>query len=217
MRTKKIRGHNRRYKDIEKWRNENTSLDIADYLLNKRDCYYAKIRVHPWSGLSQTNSSIPEPKRKTKQKILASLLDIYDDWKIQLDEIGQPYYLKIWLFEPRFSQSQVVCAVEDRIEYYESNFFKPDKEKTLPKSNHRSLQNRLSALHWEYYLDEDYYDSSDVCEPEDYATIQEYQESKLWFAKLLQKPHRTFIFTKPIGDITESYLFNRGNLWIGGL
>ncbi len=216
MRTKKIRGHSRRHKQIDQWRLDNISLDISDYLLNRRDYYYAKIRVHPWSGLSQTNSSIPAPKRKTKQKILTGLLDIYDEWKIQLDGIGQLYYLKIWLFEPRFSQSQVVCAIGDRIASYENNFFKPDTGKTLRKSNYGSLHLRLSALHWEYYSDEDYYDNSDVGEPEDYATKQDYEETKIWFAKLLQKPHRTNTFTEPIGDITESYLFKRGNLWISG-
>ncbi|MBI3259829.1 MAG: hypothetical protein HYZ54_10200 [Ignavibacteriae bacterium] len=217
MRTKKIRGHFRRFKNIEKWRIEHISLDISDYVVNQYDCYYAKIRIHPWSGLSLTNSSIPEPKRKTKQKILAGLLDIYDAWKIQLDEIGQPYYLKIWLFEPRFSQSQVVCAVENRIAYYENNFFKPDSDKTLKKSDYGSLQSRLRTLKWEYYFDEDYYDNSDIGKPEDYATIQDFELAKIWFAKLLQRPHRTDTFTEPICDIIESYMFKRGSLWIGGL
>jgi len=52
MRQKKIRGHNRRHKQIDKWRLDNLSLDLTDYLVNQRDRYYAKIRVQPWSDLS---------------------------------------------------------------------------------------------------------------------------------------------------------------------
>ena len=88
MRQKKIRGHNRRHRQIDNWRLDNLSLDLTDYLLNERDRYYAKIRVHPWSGFSLTNSVTPQPTGKTKQKILNGLLDIYENWKTQLDSYG---------------------------------------------------------------------------------------------------------------------------------
>ncbi|MBE0640389.1 MAG: hypothetical protein IH599_00025, partial [Bacteroidales bacterium] len=146
MRKKKIRGHKRRWKEIENWRLDNLDLNLTDYLLNERDRYYAKIRVHPWSGLSLTNSMTPEPTRKTKQKILKGLLDIYEDWKNQLDKLGQPYYLKIWLFEPRFSQSQVVCAIGNNVDFYENTFFKPEKNKVLNADNYGELKGRLESF-----------------------------------------------------------------------
>ena len=216
MRQKKIRGHNRRHKQIGIWRLDNLSLDLNDYLLNERDRYYAKIRVHPWSGISLTNSVTPEPTGKTKQKILNGLLDIYEDWKNQLDKLGQSYYLKVWLFEPRFSQSQVVCAIDERIDYYENLFYKPDTGKTIQLNNYGSLKKNLSKLNWDYHLDEDNYDNTEVGEPEIYASRQDYEETKKWFNKLLQKPHRTHKFEEPIGDITESYSFKRGGMWLGG-
>jgi len=55
MRSKKIRGHKRRWNDIEKWINNYKHLNL-DYLKDyKRD--HVKIRVHPWSGLALTNSN----------------------------------------------------------------------------------------------------------------------------------------------------------------
>ncbi len=110
MKTKKIRGHKRRWHDIDQWVEYHKNLSL-DYLKEyQRD--YAKIRAHPWSGISLTNSQTPEPKGLTKTKILNGLIEIYNSWKIELDELDEKYYLKIWLFEPRFSSSQVVCAGE---------------------------------------------------------------------------------------------------------
>ncbi len=216
MKQRKIRGHRRRWKNIENWRLDNLDLSLNDYLLNERDRYYAKIRVHPWSGLSLTNSEIPQPTGKTKQKILNGLLDIYEDWKKQLDKLGQPYYLKIWLFEPRFSQSQVVCAIGEDVEFYENTFSKPEIDKKINLSIYRQLKERLQNFSWEHRLDEDHYDNSEVGNPELYATRQDYEETKIWFSKLLKKPHQTYKFKEPIGNATESYSFRRGDIWLGG-
>ncbi len=216
MRKKKIRGHNRLHKQIDNWRLDNLSLDLNDYLLNERDRYYAKIRVHPWSGISVTNSVTPEPTRKTQQKILNGLLDIYGDWKNQLDKLGQPYYLKVWLFEPRFSQSQVVCAIGDNVDFYENTFYKPETNKIIQLDKYGSIKTKLSKLNWEYRLDEDQYYNNEVGEAEIYASRQDYEETKMWFNKLLKKPHRIHKFIEPIGDTTESYSFKRGEIWLGG-
>jgi hypothetical protein len=216
VRQKKIRGHNRRHKQIDNWRLDNLSLDLTDYLLNERDRYYAKIRVHPWSGFSLTNSVTPQPTGKTKQKILNGLLDIYENWKTQLDKLGQPYYLKVWLFEPRFSQSQVVCAIGDNVGFYENTFFKPETEKTIQLDSYGTIKTKLSKLNWDYRFDEDHYDNTEVGEPEIYASRQDYEDTVKWFDKLLKKPHRTHKFIEPIGEATESYSFKRGDLWLGG-
>lgn len=134
MRNEKIRGHFRRHKQIDKWRQENLALNFD--LLEKYNREYAEIIVHPWCDISIIKSAIPNPTRKTKKLILTGLLDIHDSWKKQLDKLGQPYCLKIWLFEPRFSQSQVVCAIKDKIDYYENNFYKPDLPKTINLDNY---------------------------------------------------------------------------------
>ena len=216
MRQKKIRGHTRRHKQIDIWRLDNLSLDLTNYLLNEHDRYYAKIGVYPWSGISVTNSANPEPTRKTKQKILSGLLDIYENWKNQLDQLGHPYYLKLWLFEPRFSQSQVVCALGESIAFYEQTFFKPDKIKVLQFNNYGTLKAKLEKLNMDYRLDEDHYDNGEVGQPEQYASIQDFEETKIWFNKLLKKPHRTEKYNEPIGNRTESYSFKRGDMWLIG-
>ena len=214
MRQQKIRGFNRRFRDIEIWRLGN--LDLRLDLIEKYNREYAEIIVHPWCDISIINSKIPEPKKKTKRLMLNGLLDIYESWKVQLDKLGKPYYLKIWLFEPRVSKSQVVCAVADRIDFYENNFFKPDFKEQFKPSNYGQLSGRLQKFDWDYRLDEDHYDNNFVGEPDLYASRQDYDDSIIWFNRLLKKPHRLIKFDEPIGEATESYSFNQGDLWIGG-
>lgn len=122
---RKIRGFNRRFRQLEQWKEAN--LLLRSDLLENYERDHIDIVVHPWCDISVTKSHIPEPKRKMRRKMLSALLDIYQSWEKQLQQLGIPYYLKIWLFEPRFSQSQVVCAVGNQIHFYEQTFEKADQ------------------------------------------------------------------------------------------
>ncbi len=209
MKKQKIRGHKRKHRAIERWRLGNLELRLD--LIEKYNYDYIKIFIHPWCDISIIKSEFPEPIKKTKQLILNGLIDIYHSWKKQLDKIGQPYYLKIWLFEPRFSKSQVVCAIGDRIDYYENLFFKPENGKQFQSGNYGSLKKRLDAFEWEYHLDEDHIEDDYVGEPKQYLTNNDFLETKKWFDKTMKKPYR---ITK-LDDAIEYYSFKKGNLWLG--
>lgn len=214
MRTRKIRGQRRRHKHIEKWRREN--LELRHDLIEKYNGDRIDIIVHPWCDTSIIRSAIPFPKRKTKYLMLNGLLDIYESWKTQLDQIGKPYYLKIWIFEPRFSDSQVVCAVSERIDFYENNFYAPEQAKIFNPQKYASLKQRLEKLNWDYRLDENHYGNNEVGQPEQYATRKDYEESVVWFNELMKRPHRTTILKESQDDTTEFYSFKQGDMWIGG-
>lgn len=213
MKTKKIRGHRRRWNEIDQWVETNKNLDIEN--LKERRRAYVKIRVHPWSGLSLINSQTPEPRGQTKTKMLGGLIEIYDSWKKELDKLGENYYLKLWLFEPRFAYSQVVCAIADYVDFYKNTFFQPVDSKKLNAKNYGQLKNEMESFNWDYGLDEAHYDDSEPGPPEIYATSADYEEAKRWFEKMLKKPHRTMKFEKPIGGATESYSFKKGDVWLG--
>src|SRR4051794_26854525 len=115
MKQRKIRGNRRLQKQIPKWVTD--ALTINKDFLSKNKYWYEKVIVHPWCDISIIKSEIPEPKSVTRNLIISALEEIYDNWKIQLDKLNEPYYLKIWLYEPRVSKSQVVCAIGERIEY----------------------------------------------------------------------------------------------------
>lgn len=213
MRKRKIRGFNRILRQIEYWRIQNLGLNLN--FIEEYQRYYVKISVRPWSNISIINSNLPEPKGKAKKLILEALLDIYESWKIQLDKINKPYYLRLWIFDPRFSKSQVVFALGDYLTFYDNAFFVPDTEKEIQIINYPSLKKRLNNFAWEYRLDEDHFDNTFVGDPNYYDSFQDYKETKKWFNKLLKTTHRLTLLAEPIEDIIETYSFKRGDLWIG--
>ncbi|MFD1294965.1 hypothetical protein ACFQ5N_14065 [Lutibacter holmesii] len=209
MKTKKIRGLNQIWKNIEKWKNAQLKLNIENLKQYERD--YAKIWVHPFSGISITNSKKTEPKRETKKRILNGLIDIYESWKNQLDELNEPYYLKIWLFEERLSKSQVVCAIGNSIDYYNSTFNIPENTKKFKTDFIGLIKTRMESFNWEHRLDENILFSSDIGDREDYKNEIEYLENKKWLDNRLKKKH----VIKILKDGTESYAFEIGKVWIG--
>ena len=184
-------------------------------LLNKYERDKVEIIVHPWCDLSKR--VIPQPKGVIRSRMFETLLDIYINWKEQLDKIGQPYYLKIWYFDQRFSASQVVCAIGERIDYYENLFFKPVYDKTMSVERYNAIKPKINKFSWDYRFDEDHIDKNWIGEQEQYLTIKDYEDSKKWYKSTMQKPHRTTIITNSANEVEEYYSFKRGDLWIGEL
>jgi hypothetical protein len=122
--------------------------------------------------------------------------------------------LKIWLCEPRFLNSQVVCAIGNKIEYYDNLFFKSDDFKVLPINTYGKLSTELKKFAVEYCLDEEHLQDDEVGNPNFYSSQKNYLETKKWFTKLLKKPHRTVKFEEEIYGFTELYSFKKGDLWI---
>lgn len=214
MRQIKIRGHKRIHRQIENWRVKNLQIDKK--LLANRNEDWVKILVHPFCDISILNSTIPHPKRKTKTLILSALFDIYDNWKMQLDQTGQPFYLKIWLYENQFSKSQIVCAVGDALNFYDNIFYKSQTQVPIRSSVYGQLKNKIENYSWELYHDENYYTNDEVGDLEMYESIDDFNDFKKWFNKLLKKNHRTEQLSEKKGNAYECYFFYRGKIWVGG-
>ena len=160
---------------------------------------------------------IQEPKRKTRMKILNGLLDIYENWKVQLDMTGQPYYLKIWLFDPRFSMSRVVCALGDQMEFYENMFSGPAETRIISSDKYGRLKQRIDLFDWEAGADEDHFSDNEPGLSGSDVSRKNYGKAKKRFEQLLKKPHRISRVADPQGEETEIYSFERGTVWIGEL
>lgn len=206
---RKIRGHNRILKDIDNWKKYNLKLDI-DYLeSNQRE--YCKIWVSPFANISVTGSEIPSPKGKHRKEIIKGLLEIYNHWEQQLKELNKPYYLAIWLFEPRLEKSQVVCAIDDMINFYDTTFYKPEKEKNIPIKNYGKLQNQMKEFNWQYALDEDTFFQTDVDAPkEEYFSINDYLDIQKWYNRKIKQGVRTVAVNQD-----TMYAIKKGVVWIG--
>ncbi|TNE54330.1 MAG: hypothetical protein EP338_07910 [Bacteroidetes bacterium] len=155
-RLKKIRGNNRRFRKVDLWVQNGKTLDLEYLKENKRNDY--RVRIDPWgTRISMTNSQFPEPTKKIKQRIIIGLIEIYDCWRKQLEELNKPYYLKIWLYFPNFSNSQVVCAIDDKINFYQNTFYDPNDQKELDlKQLGRSNDMLLKEFCWTHKIEEDF-------------------------------------------------------------
>jgi len=207
---KKIRGLKRKVANIQKWINEYLELNIEHLTEYKYE--YAKVYVEPWENQTMTDSQIPEPKGKAKKEIINGLEKIYDSWRIELEKLNKPYYLKIWLYEPRLSKSQVVCAIEEKIEYYENIFEKADF-----KQNSSSFTAQFkSDFNWQSRVDEEIYEESELLWPIDqYERIEDCYSDRRLLRKLKNGRYRNQEIVDPNGNNDTAYFLPKGKIWIG--
>lgn len=112
---KKVRGWKRRLRQLERFRLAYRALDVDALRSSHYD--YVKVWLDPWSRLGGRN-----PPVWFRRRILAALLDIHDAWRAELEKTDEAFYLEVWLFHPDFHRSQVVAAMDWRMEHYQNVF-----------------------------------------------------------------------------------------------
>jgi hypothetical protein len=204
---KKIRGNKKRLRQIENWRVNNLTVDLK--YLEKSDNDYVKFRIFPWNPVAMSLYKFPNPKGKIRKKIIESFFDIYDSWNRQLKELGKPYYLKIWLFEPDVYLSQVVCATNGEIDYYENIFFTPEILKNITDSSLENSSERINNYNWDFKIEEHQFFKEDL-------TVDSFENLKEFkvFKRRFEENHR--VITQEIdGEKTKIFLLPRSKVWIG--
>jgi len=210
-RRKKIRGQKKIHRRIADWSVASQKLSLDILKMNKRE--FTKVNVYPFSSLDMGGSLIPAPKGKTRSLITSSLFDIFFSWKKELDTLNKPYYLKIWFYPENVARSQVVCAIDEMIDWYkdifnQSTFGNARKIDTIQFG--RSAD-QATDLAWEIGLHEEGFGEDYVSDPSEWYSIQDFFDSRRWFNRKLKKPHRTVIING-----TTHHLFPMYNVYIGG-
>lgn len=189
MNKKKIRGWKRQIRKIKQWKQEHLRL-----ALNRCGYEYVKVWLDPWYRQQKCN-----PPVWFRRLIVAALIEIYNSWQKQLVSRNEPFYLKIWFYEPHFIRSQVVAATGKRIEYYE-NLFVPDTEsKKFPFEKYAHGNYNLTAFDWQVQIDEEFY-----FEQADEFTAEE-------FERLKEKAFRI----EQTADGDTMLTIKQGNIFIG--
>lgn len=206
---KKHRGHKRIWKDIERW-NQNSSTINMNWLLRQGRASVC-IGIYPIEKF-KINSSYAEPRGATRKLMIKSLINVYHQWHKQLEELDTPYYLKIWLYEPNLSDSQVVCSIGQLRDFYDNTFHKPDEKKRFPIEQYGSLSKELQGFKWDYALEEVILSTRDSPHREDYTSDKIFKTESISFQKQLQRKN-----ARIISDKTQTYCaIPRGKVWIGG-
>lgn len=190
---KKVRGWKRRIRHLEQFRLAYRELDV-EALRHGRGVQYVKIWLDPWSRLEPRN-----PPYWYRRRILAALIDILGAWREQLERMGEPYYLALWLFDPDFHRSQVVAAAGESIEYYRTLFEPAEGAPAQPPAEYRDAAYDLDGLRWQ---------AGQVIDAE---LASSYDDDFQALARLVPTADRI----QQTADGDTLLIFHRGLVWLG--
>ncbi len=192
---KKVRGWPRRLRRLAALRPRAAVPDEG--ALRGRGYDYVRPALDPWDRLVPRN-----PPAWLRRRMLGVLLDLHAEWHRHLTARGEPFYLAVWLFEPRFYRSQLVAAVGDRIGYYETLFPDAPGAPAEPPATYRAPGDGLDRLAWTPGLDADYvFRSSLGADP----------AGARWLAR---RRHRV-VGEEALGDGDRMYVMRLGSVWVG--
>jgi hypothetical protein len=151
-------------------------------------------------------------KGQIRKRIIELLFEIHDNWKIELDKLKKPYYLAIWLCEPQIVRSEVVCAIDERIDRYSNDWFdKSEKVNSFSKASYGKNQNQVERFTWERKKLYDSYHNSDYNKPkESYVKLDDYYRDQKFYRRVLPKCIKI-----EEGKYGKIYFREIGDVWVG--
>lgn len=196
---KKIRGMKRKIKNIELWKEQNFKLDINN--LKEHHFEYVKLWIDPFYRLYNINEDKighRNPSIRICRKILGEMITIYENWDRDLEFLSKPYYLKLWIGDPDFIESQIVTAIDERIDYYENIFIKNNDNKEFPYEKYND--SRLKNFKWElchngYWVDEIDLEDNELDKIREKALVSD-----------------SFTFE---GKLIKMHFIKTGDMWVG--
>ncbi|WP_421893937.1 hypothetical protein [Marinoscillum sp.] len=200
---KKIRGTDRRIKRIEQRIEQDSLLDVESLNSN----HYFNFQFEDWYGERFGQ------QRKFRKWIVEQLLNIHNNWDDQLRNLNKPYYLSIWLYEPRLIKSEVVCAIDEKIEYYQNDAFLPSKNQTeFNPANYGHLKQQLEPFNWLRKVDMEPYHEWEINWPlNGYDNPKDYYRDQRFYKKVMDMQFH--IATDDEGK--KIYFHPKGTMWMG--
>lgn len=147
-----------------------------------------------------------------RKRIVKLLVEIHDNWKVELEKLNQPYYLAIWLCEPKIIRSDVVCAIGERIEMYESNWFDvSDNEMPIRAEFYGKLEHQMLRFDWKRNNAYDTYDSIEFERPKEwYRKESHFYKEQRFYKKLIRRNTRA-----KETQFGKTYYHKIGDIWVG--
>lgn len=199
---KKVRGWKKQIKKIEKWKQSVWHLDMAYLAQHQRD--YAKLWIDPWYRLIRRN-----PPLWYRRLLLQAMFEVYMNWYKQLKATGEEFYLRIWLYEPNFINSQIVVAYRDFLDFYDQALDEASYQRVFPSSKYayRSLCSLLEMFNWELKVETNLYFERDLIEG-----IEQRWHSDKYVERVKQRAYEVTTFE---GDTV--YCVRVGDVLVGEL
>lgn len=201
---KKIRGWKRHRRKIERWKQNAINLDM-DYLKNYQR-QYEKLWIHPFYAWVRK-----KPPNWYNRHLFDAMIEVYLEWHRKMMDENEEFYLKIWLYDPNFINSQIVVAYRDCLDFYNKTFKIREENKEFPFNKFHSLRDKLEQFQWDLHIEIDYYDENDLNEWLEEGSLTEKEVSKI-----KGKAYETIKFENEFGSFLQ-YSLDKGDVWIGTL
>ena len=152
----------------------------------------------------------PQPKKAFKRALINGLVEIYTSWQDQVKKLNKPYYLKIWLFEKDLKKSQVVCAIDYKIDFYSNTFEEIiNSKKANPFQN---INTKLNDFQWQMALDNLYIEDDIIQNKKEYSSEKDYLQAKKWFNKVVLKKYKRI---ETFEENRSFYVLDNDVVWLG--
>ena len=109
MDKKRIRGLKRHLRNHQQWATVQEPFNEAR--IRKLHYDYAHLGLSPW----RVNGKPPVAIRKLW---VSRLVADYKEWHKQMAARYNEFYLAVWIFDPTFGESEVVVAIEEKMDGY---------------------------------------------------------------------------------------------------
>ncbi|WP_442602905.1 hypothetical protein [Paenibacillus sp. KN14-4R] len=202
---RKIRGWKRLKKRIEKWKQRVINLDIDHLIQYQRD--YAKLWIHPFYAIPRRT-----PPTWYNRLLLDAVFDVYFHWHERMKSTNGQFYLKIWLFDPHFINTQIVVANKDALHFYDNTFDTAIQDEKFPFQKFTYLKEKIEKYTWKLHIDSDVYTESDLIND-----IKNGWRSEKEIQKVMNKAYKSESINLPNNEFDRTFSVKVGNVWIGSL
>ena len=148
---------------------------------------------------------------KTRDDIFKILFSTYSQWKIELNKLNIPFYLGVWIYNPRLPKSEIVCAIgKDKIEYYQNKCFDLATNKT-EIIDVKDFKKERNSLVWTKKIDFDILEQWEIDFPK-----ENYESEEDWIKQ--QEEFKIFISNSYKFEDEKKgkrYYNNVGEIWTG--
>lgn len=149
---------------------------------------------------------------KLRDDIFNVLFSTYLNWKEKLIELEIPFYLGVWIYNPRLPKSEIVCAIgNEKIEYYKNNCFdvSPIQNDIIDLKKFK----KEKTLIWTQKIDFDIIEDWEINFPkENYKNEQHWIEQQESFKKFISDSYKV-----DKDKNGKRYFKNVGKIWTGEL
>jgi hypothetical protein len=195
---------------------ESRHSNIIDYLSNEPvdDAMFnsEKLTLNSYLNfqIDDCYNFIGETKGRTRTIILESLFNTFNIWRQELVKLHIPFYLAVWIYEPRLPKSEVVCAIDNKIDYYRTKVFdQAPNQNNYP--GYELFEPYRENLSWSKKIDYDYLEEWEVNFPkEQYENLEEWEKDQKRYKSIMADPDKIIE-----GEKGKTFCTIIGKVWVG--